>query len=129
MNNLKYYLTENESLNEARNSKKVLTDLEHYLGSEEKGSTDLQYSFKAILQAALIDANFHSEAGKLDSIFPKAKLDDRMASNKEYWDKSLRERGIGYAKMLKYDGYDIVFVFDEFAKKYLPGFDIKGIME
>lgn len=129
MNNLKYFLTENESLNEARNSKKVLTDLENYLGTEEKGSTDLQYSFKAILKAALIDANFHSEAGILDSIFPKAKIDDRMTNNKEYWDSSLRERGIGYAKMLKWDGYDILFVFDEFAKKYLPGFDIKGIME
>jgi hypothetical protein len=129
MNNLKHFLTENESLNEARNSKKVLSDLESYLSGEEKGSPDLQYSFKAILKAALIDANFSSEAGLLDSIFPKAKLDDRMVGNKEYWDKSLRERGIGYAKMLKWDGYDILFVFDEFAKKALPGFDVKGIME
>ena len=129
MNNLKHFLTENESLNEARNSKKVLTDLQDYLSGEEKGSPELQFAFKEILKAALIDANFHSEAGLVDSMFNKAKMDSVMDNNKDYWITRLKEIGVGYAKMLKWDGYDILFVFDEFAKKSLPGFDVKGIME
>ena len=129
MNNLKHFLTENESLNEARNSKKVLTDLQDYLSGEEKGSPELQFAFKEILKAALIDANFHSEAGLVDSMFNKAKMDSVMDNNKDYWITRLKEIGVGYAKMLKWDGYDILFVFDEFAKKALPGFDVKGIME
>lgn len=129
MNNLKHFLTENESLNEARNSKKVLTDLQDYLSGEEKGSPELQFAFKEILKAALIDANFSSEAGLVDSMFNKAKMDSVMDNNKDYWITRLKEIGVGYAKMLKWDGYDILFVFDEFAKKALPGFDVKGIME
>lgn len=113
-------------------SKKVLLNLEDWIGYDSgiySDSADLQYSFKTIFKSTLIDANFHSEAKKVDSIFPNAKMNLTSWHNRKGWNKMNREKGILYARTLRYDGDDIIFVFDEFAKKYLPGFDIKKIME
>ena len=113
-------------------SKKVLSNMEDWIGYDSgiySDSADLQYSFKTIFKSTLVDANFHSEAKKVDSIFPNAKMGLSAWHNRKGWNKMLREKGMVYARTLKYNGDDIIFVFDEFTKKYLPGFEIKKIME
>ena len=103
--------------------------LKSYFGRGGKATDSYYIELQSQGSRDFADSMGKGKFGLVDSMFNKAKMDSVMDNNKDYWITRLKEIGVGYAKMLKWDAYDILFVFDEFAKKSLPGFDVKGIME
>ena len=98
-----------ESVNEesATLNKKVKSDLDSYLKDLKAGTPTHQWAVKEILKAALTDANFHSEAKKVDSMFPKANYEGDSKSEKSY-QNAVERKGMEIANKAKWDGHEII---------------------
>jgi hypothetical protein len=99
---LKNILTESGAFN-----KKVKSDLDSYLKGFKEGTPTHQWAVKEILKAALTDANFHSEAKKVDSMFSRARYEDDSAKEKSY-QNAVERKGIEIANKAKWNGHEII---------------------
>ena len=88
-------------------NKKVKSDLDSYLKDLKAGTPTHQWAVKEILKAALTDANFHSEAKKVDSMFPKANYEGDSKSEKSY-QNAVERKGMEIANKAKWDGHEII---------------------
>ena len=95
-------LTESGTFN-----KKVKSDLDSYLKGFKEGTPTHQWAVKEILKAALTDANFHSEAKKVDSMFSRARYEDDSAKEKSY-QNAVERKGIEIANKAKWNGHEII---------------------
>jgi hypothetical protein len=103
-----YPVTLKESLNEDANmNKKVKAFLDKGLRDLRRGGPNHYFAVMHVLIGALTDANFHSEAKKVPSIFPKAKYEgDPMGKQDAIG--IYEEMGENIASICKWDGKDIV---------------------
>ena len=105
-----YPVTIKESVvnEDANMNKKVKALLDKELRDLRKGGSNHYFAVMAILMGALIDANFHSEAKKVPSLFgSKAKYEgDPMA--KQDLIRIYEDMGEKIAHICKWDGKDIV---------------------
>lgn len=99
---LKNILTESATFN-----KKVKSDLDSYLKDFKAGTPTHQWAVKEILKAALTDANFHSEAKKVDSMFPRADYEGDSKSEKSY-QNAVERKGMEIANKAKWNGHEII---------------------
>ena len=115
-----YPVTLKESVNElnARLNKKVKSYLDAYLKGEKKNSPEHQHAIMLIMKGALTDANFHSEAKKLDKLFPKAKQSKYVGTKME---DVIEDKGIDIAGWAKWDGYDIIDAFAFYTNMNIGG--------
>ncbi len=102
-----------ESVNEAdvvnrQLNVKVNKMLERELGDLRKGGPNHQFAIMYILQGALTDANFHSDAKKVPSLFPKAKYEGDPMAEKDLIQMYEYDLGPNIAALAKWDGKDIV---------------------
>src|SRR5210317_1307984 len=111
---LKKLISEN-LINEVntRLNKKVKSFMDAYLKGIPASSPEYHHTVMVVLKGALTDANFHSEAKKLDSMFPKAK-------KSKYYDNSnmndvMEDKGVDIAGWAKWDGHDILDAFSYFT--------------
>jgi hypothetical protein len=88
-------------------NKKVKSDLDSYLKGFKEGTPTHQWAVKEILKAALTDANFHSEAKKVDSMFSRARYEDDSAKEKSY-QNAVERKGIEIANKAKWNGHEII---------------------
>ena len=102
----------NASLN-----KKVKKYLDSYFRDTKVNSPEHHEAVMLVLRGALTDANFHSEAKQLGKYFPKA--------GKKYigtpMEDVIEDKGIGIAKMAKWDGYDIIDAFAFYLSMSIGG--------
>ena len=103
----------------ARLNKKVKSFLDAYLKGTPTSSPEFHHTVMIVLKGALTDANFHSAAKKLDSMFPKAK-------KSEYYDNSnmidvMEDKGRDISKWAKWDGHDILDAFSFFTNMTIGG--------
>ena len=102
----------NASLN-----KKVKKYLDSYFRDTKVNSPEHHEAVMLILKGALTDANFHSEAKKLDKYFPKA--------GKKYigtpMEDVIESKGEEIASMAKWDGYDIIDAFAFYLSMSIGG--------
>ena len=98
-------------------NKKVKKYLDSYLRDTKVNSPEHQEAVMLILRGALTDANFHSEAKKLDKYFPKA--------GKKYigtqMEDVIESKGEEIASMAKWDGYDIIDAFAFYLSMSIGG--------
>ena len=115
-----YPVTLKESVNELNASlnKKVKSYLDAYLKGEKKNSPEHQHAIMLIMKGALTDANFHSEAKKLDKLFPKANQSKYVGTNME---DVIEDKGIDIAGWAKWDGYDIIDAFAFYTNMNIGG--------
>jgi hypothetical protein len=99
---LKDILTESGAFN-----KKIKSELDSYLKGFKEGTPTHQWAVKEILKAALTDANFHSEAKKVDSLFPRAEYEDDSVKEKSY-QNAVERKGREIANKAKWNGYEII---------------------
>ena len=100
-------------------NKKVKSYMDAYLKGIPAGSPEFHHSVMMVLKGALTDANFHSEAKKLDSLFPKAK-------KSKYYDNSnmndvMEDKGVDIAGWAKWDGHDILDAFSYYTNMTIGG--------
>jgi len=109
-----------ESVNEenTRLNKKVKSYLDAYLKGEKKNSPEHQHAIMLIMKGALTDANFHSEAKKLDKFFPKAKQSKHVGTPME---DVIEDKGVDIAGWAKWDGYDIIDAFTFYTNMTIGG--------
>ena len=88
-------------------NKKVKSDLDSYLKDFKAGTPTHQWAVKEILKAALTDANFHSEAKKVDSMFSRANYEGDSNSEKSY-QNAVERKGMEIANKAKWDGHEII---------------------
>ena len=98
-------------------NKKVKKFLDAYFKGTKASSPEAHHALMFILKGALTDANFHSEAKKVDKLFPKAK--GAKYFGKQEWEYNLEDKGADIAAMAKWDGYDIVDAIGYFASMYI----------
>ena len=98
-------------------NKKVKKFLDGYFKGTKASSPEAHHALMFILKGALTDANFHSEAKKVDKLFPKAK--SAKYFGKQDWEFNLEDKGADIAAMAKWDGYDIVDAIGYFASMYI----------
>ena len=98
-------------------NKKVKKFLDAYFKGTKASSPEAHHALMFILKGALTDANFHSEAKKVDKLFPKAK--GAKYFGKQDWEYNLEDKGADIAAMAKWDGYDIVDAIGYFASMYI----------
>ena len=98
-------------------NKKVKKFLDAYFKGTKSSSPEAHHALMFILKGALTDANFHSEAKKVDKLFPKAK--GAKYFGKQEWEYNLEDKGADIAAMAKWDGYDIVDAIGYFASMYI----------
>ena len=108
-----FYANMTESVNEAdvvnrQLNVKVNKMLERELGDLRKGGPNHQFAIMYILQGALTDANFHSDAKKVPSLFPKAKYEGDPMAEKDLIQMYEYDLGPNIAALAKWDGKDIV---------------------
>jgi hypothetical protein len=97
-----------ESVNEDRNMNvKVKQLLDKGLSDLSKGKPNHQFAVMHVLMGALTDANFHSEAKKVPSIFTRAKYEGDPRGEKDVIG-IYEEMGENVASICKWDGKDIV---------------------
>ena len=82
--------------------------LERALGDLREGGPNHQFAIMYILQGALTDANFHSDAKKVPSLFPKAKYEGDPMAEKDLIQMYEYDLGPNIAALAKWDGKDIV---------------------
>jgi hypothetical protein len=99
---LKHILSESATFN-----KKIKSDLDFYLKDFKAGTPTHQWAVKEILKAALTDANFHSEAKKVDSMFPRADYEGDSKSEKSY-QNAVERKGMEIANKAKWNGHEII---------------------
>ena len=100
-------------------NKKVKSYMDAYLKGIPAGSPEFHHTVMMVLKGALTDANFHSEAKKLDSLFPKAK-------KSKYYDNSnmndvMEDKGVDIAGWAKWDGHDILDAFSYYTSMTIGG--------
>lgn len=100
-------------------NKKVKAFMDAYLKGIPTSSPEFHHSVMMVLKGALTDANFHSEAKKLDSLFPKAK-------KSKYYDNSnmndvMEDKGVDIAGWAKWDGHDILDAFSYYTNMTIGG--------
>lgn len=102
----------NTSLN-----KKVKKYLDSYFRDTKTNSPEHQEAVMLVMRGALTDANFHSEAKQLGKYFPKA--------SKKYigtpMEGVIEDKGVGIAKMAKWDGHDIIDAFAFYLSMSIGG--------
>ena len=103
-----------------RLNKKVKKDLDAYFKGYKGSDPEVHHGVKHILIGALRDANFHSEAKKVDSMFPKAKQ-SKYAGRKDLEDSIEQNHGEPIAKAAKWDGYDIIDAIAFFVSMFIGG--------
>jgi hypothetical protein len=89
-------------------NKKVRDLLTTELNDLSNGGPDIQFAIMHILIGALVDANFHPEAKKVESIFRNAKYGGDPKNEKDDIKKYQYTIGTKIAKMCDWDGGDIV---------------------
>ena len=103
-----------------RLNKKVKKDLDAYFKGYKGSDPEVHHGVKHILIGALRDANFHREAKKVDSMFPKAKQAKHYG--KSSWEDSIEQNhGEPIAKAAKWDGYDIIDAIGFFVSMFIGG--------
>ena len=100
-------------------NKKVKGFMDAYLKGIPASSPEFHHSVMMVLKGALTDANFHSEAKKLDALFPKAK-------KSKYYDNSnmndvMEDKGVDIAGWAKWDGHDILDAFSYYTNMTIGG--------
>ena len=103
-----------------RLNKKVKKDLDAYFKGFRGSDPEVHHGVKHILIGALRDANFHSEAKKVDSMFPKAKQ-SKYAGRKDFEDSIEQNHGEPIAKAAKWDGHDIIDAISFFVSMFIGG--------
>jgi len=103
-----------------RLNKKVKKDLDAYFKGYKGSDPEVHHGVKHILIGALRDANFHSEAKKVDSLFPKAKQ-SKYYGRKDLEDSIEQNHGEPIAKAAKWDGYDIIDAIGFFVSMFIGG--------
>ena len=88
-------------------NKKVKAFLDKGLRDLTKGKPNHQFAVMHVLMGALTDANFHSEAKKVPSIFTRAKYEGDPRGEKDVIG-IYEEIGENVASICKWDGKDIV---------------------
>jgi hypothetical protein len=88
-------------------NKKVKSDLDSYLRDFKAGTPTHQWAVREILKAALTDANFHSEAKKVDSMFSRAKYEEDSTKEKSY-QNAVERKGEEIAHKAKWNGHEII---------------------
>ena len=99
---LKHILSESATFN-----KKIKSDLDSYLKDFKAGTPTHQWAVREILKAALTDANFHSEAKKVDSMFSRAKYEEESTKEKSY-QNAVERKGEEIAHKAKWNGHEII---------------------
>ena len=99
---LKHILSESATFN-----KKIKNDLDSYLKDFKAGTPTHQWAVREILKAALTDANFHSEAKKVDSMFSRAKYEEDSTKEKSY-QNAVERKGEEIAHKAKWNGHEII---------------------
>jgi hypothetical protein len=104
-----YPVTIKESVvnEDANMNKKVKAFLDKGLKDLSKGKPNHHFAVMHILMGALTDANFHSEAKKVPSIFSRAKYEGDPMGKKDVI-SIYEEMGENVASICKWDGKDIV---------------------
>jgi hypothetical protein len=100
-------------------NKKVKSYMDAYLKGIPASSPEFHHTVMMVLKGALTDANFHSEAKKLDAVFPKAK-------KSKYYDNSnmndvMEDKGVDIAGWAKWDGHDILDAFSYYTNMTIGG--------
>ena len=100
-------------------NKKVKAFMDAYLKGIPASSPEFHHTVMMVLKGALTDANFHSEAKKLDALFPKAK-------KSKYYDNSnmndvMEDKGVDIAGWAKWDGHDILDAFSYYTNMTIGG--------
>jgi len=103
-----------------RLNKKVKKDLDAYFKGFRGSDPEVHHGLKHILIGALTDANFHSEAKKVQSMFPKANQ-SKYAGRKDWEDSIEQNHGVPIAKAAKWDGYEIIDAISFFASMFIGG--------
>jgi hypothetical protein len=103
-----------------RLNKKVKKDLDAYFKGFKGSDPEVHHGVKHILIGALRDANFHSEAKRVDSMFPKAKQ-SKYAGRKDWEDSIEQNHGVPIAKSAKWDGHDIIDAISFFVSMFIGG--------
>ena len=91
--------------NNPKLNKKVKAFLDGYLSGISPSDPDFHHTIATILKGALGDANFHSEAKKVDSLFPKAKKSEHYKNST--MNDVMEDKGVDIAKWAKWDGKEI----------------------
>jgi hypothetical protein len=114
-------LLKEATLNEVnpRLNKKVKKYLDAYMTGTSPSDPEFHHAVSVILRGALTDANFHSEAKKVDGLFPKAKK--AKSYKKSSWEDNLENKGIDISKWAKWDGYDILDAFAFYTNMTIGG--------
>ena len=98
-----------ELLNEdASMNKMVKSLLDKKLKDLSKGSPNHHFAVMYILKGALTDANFHSEAKKVEKLFPRAEYQGDPMAEKDIIKMYEYDLGPDVANICKWDGKDIV---------------------
>jgi len=103
-----------------RLNKKVKKDLDAYFKGYRGSDPEVHHGVKHILIGALRDANFHSEAKKVDSMFPKAKQ-SKFYGKSSMEDSIEQNHGEPIAKAAKWDGHDIIDAISFFVSMFIGG--------
>lgn len=124
----KYKVNESikESINEENNrfNKWLLKLIDNYMeGSEKPGTPEYQWVIKTLFQHTLHDANFHSEAKKVEKIFRRAKEPNKA----EQLDRLLLNKAEDIAAKAKWDGHDIIDGFAYVSAMRIGGPKLKPI--
>jgi len=114
-------LLKESQLNEInpRLNKKVKKYLDAYMVDTSPSDPEFHHAISVILRGALTDANFHSEAKKVDGLFPKAKK--AKSYKKSSWEDNLENKGIDISKWAKWDGHDILDAFAFYTNMTIGG--------
>ena len=103
-----------------RLNKKVKKDLDAYFKGYKGSDPEVHHGVKHILIGALRDANFHSEAKRVDSMFPKAKQ-SKFYGKSSMEDSIEQNHGEPIAKAAKWDGHDIIDAISFFVSMFIGG--------
>ena len=103
-----------------RLNKKVKKDLDAYFKGYRGSDPEVHHGLKHILIGALTDANFHSEAKKVQNMFPKAKQ-SKFYGKSSMEDSIEQNHGEPIAKAAKWDGYEIIDAIAFFASMFIGG--------
>jgi hypothetical protein len=104
----KGFIEESVVNEDANMNKKVKALLDKHLKDLRKGGANHQWAVMHILMGALGDANFHSDAKKVPSIFPKAKYEGDPMAEKDLEKMYHYDLGSDVAQICQWDGKDIV---------------------
>jgi len=116
MKTLREFLGEGSLTEEnTRLNKKVKAELDQYLGTTKPNSPDYQFVMMHVLKGALVDANFHDEAKKLDKFFPKANESKYATPEFDALLDGMKDRGRDIARAAKWDGHDIIDAFASYT--------------